>query len=464
MSSGGHMDVTRDTTGAEVIVWTNSNDANPIPCENGIVKVRLSDAQQTCLRELDWSLAVHVSCPDSGAWCFVGTFAPGEPSPTSWPAFTNELLQVKLDGSETRRLAHHRSRALNDYNYMPKATVSRDGTRVVFGSNHDLQNILRYPTEYSDAFLVTVPASGGGGGTTVPGPTPTPTPAPTPAPTPTGGGGGTTAGTTIRIEENGAGVTRSAGHWYDNVRTYHSGGNAILAMDTGAWVQLAFKGVGAKWIGYRDEWAGIARVYVDGVLKATIDTAGTGQSKQVLYTVDNLADANHTLKIEVTGSIGPSSTAPWVWIDGFDVVTGSGGTTGDTGGTTPTVTTGWSRVQANGATYTGTWYDNVHTWHSGGSAKLAMLAGDQARFQFTGTGVRWIGYRDEWAGMAKVYVDGVLMKKVDTYSSTGKSQQVIYSVEGLAKKAHTLRVYVTGTKNRKSDGKWVWIDAFDVKP
>ena len=154
MRSGGHMDVTRDTTGAEVMVWTNSNDPSPIACDNGIVKVRLSDGQQSCLRTFDWMLAPHVSCPDQGGFCVVETYAPSEPSPSNWPAYTNEIMQVKLDGSETRRLVHHRSRVWNDYNYQPKVSVSRDGSRMVYASNHDLQQILGYPSEYSDAYLV----------------------------------------------------------------------------------------------------------------------------------------------------------------------------------------------------------------------------------------------------------------------------------------------------------------------
>src|SRR6185369_1821694 len=69
--AGGHMDVTRDTNGAEVLVWTNSNDAQPIACNNGIVKIRLADGVQSCLLQLDWSLAVHVSAPDNNGSVFV---------------------------------------------------------------------------------------------------------------------------------------------------------------------------------------------------------------------------------------------------------------------------------------------------------------------------------------------------------------------------------------------------------
>jgi hypothetical protein len=70
----GHKDVTLDTNGDEVLVWTNSNDPQPI-CNNGIVKIRLSDGQQTCLATLDWSLAVHISAPDNSGFIYVETYA-----------------------------------------------------------------------------------------------------------------------------------------------------------------------------------------------------------------------------------------------------------------------------------------------------------------------------------------------------------------------------------------------------
>ena len=70
------------TNGDEILLWTNSADPTPI-CENAIVKIRLSDAHQTCLISLDWSLAVHVSAPDTGGWFFMETYAPADPAPDS---------------------------------------------------------------------------------------------------------------------------------------------------------------------------------------------------------------------------------------------------------------------------------------------------------------------------------------------------------------------------------------------
>ena len=191
--AGGHMDVTSDTNGDEILLWTNSGDPTPI-CSNAIVKVRLSDAHETCLISLDWSLAVHVSAADSGGWFFMETYAPGDPAPDSaaWKPYTNEILQVKLDGTEVRRLTHHRSRPFDGYNYTPRASTSRDGSRIIFNSNFGLYGPS---TLYTDSYLMVLSASATAVPATpvpipvpvsvpVPVPVPIPVPVPVPAPAP----------------------------------------------------------------------------------------------------------------------------------------------------------------------------------------------------------------------------------------------------------------------------------------
>src|SRR5262245_23032635 len=160
--AGGHMDVTRDLNGDEILVWVNAADPNPpVSCDAGVVKVRLADATQTCLIKFDWTMAEHVSAPDNNGWVFIETYVPTDiVPPTGRSMYANEILQVKLDGSELRRLVHHRSRPLNSYNYQPKTSVSHDGTKFIFGSNYGLQAQAPalYPTEYSDVYLIDVPA------------------------------------------------------------------------------------------------------------------------------------------------------------------------------------------------------------------------------------------------------------------------------------------------------------------
>ena len=99
---------------------------------------------------------------------------------------------------------------------------------------------------------------------------------------------------------------------------------------------------------------------------------------------------------------------------------------------------------------------------SGGSAVLAGTAGASATFSFNGTGANWIGFSDEYAGIANVYVDGVLKGQIDTYHSPTQYKVSEYSITGLAAGNHTLKIEVSGKKNAASGGAWIWVDAFDA--
>ena len=88
--------------------------------------------------------------------------------------------------------------------------------------------------------------------------------------------------------------------------------------------------------------------------------------------------------------------------------------------------------------------------------------GAQATFTFSGTAVRWLGYRDEWAGIARVYLDGALRSTVDTFASPSQAQATLFSAADLGPGAHALRIEVTGTHHPQSAGNWLWLDAFEA--
>ncbi|MBI4458672.1 MAG: hypothetical protein HY648_01270 [Acidobacteria bacterium] len=498
--AGGHMDVALDTDGSEVLVWTNSNDPQPLAnCQNGFVKIKLATGQQTCLLQLDWSLAVHIS--GAAGWVFVNTYAPGDPNPgsSSWVPYTNEILQIKLDGTEVRRLLHHRSRPFNSYNYQPHVSVSRDGSRFLYSSNYGLQGILSYPSDYSDVYLgimsgATDISSTGSTTTTSSGTTDTSTSTggtTTSGSTTTSGTSGSTAtAATVRTQEN-VGVTYT-GTWYPTSRSFFDGGSAMGSMDSGSKATFTFTGTGVRWIGYRDEWSGKANVYLDGRFQRTVDSfASPAQAKTVVWSASGLAAATHTVVIEIIGDHSSASAGSWVWVDAFEVdgatssstttsTTTSGststgstsGTTTDTSGTTTTNTSSGStsgsttttRTQntSSAVTYSGQWYPTDRSFFDGGNAAGAMEGGAKATFSFTGTGVRWIGFSDEWAGLANVYLDGRFQKTVNTFASPSVAQNVIWSVTGLAATNHTVTIEVIGDHSAASAGSWIWIDAFDV--
>ena len=321
-NNDGHKHITRDVDGSEVLVQTNSADPAPIAnCANGIVKINLATAAQTCLLALGnfdkWADAVHVSAPDQQGWVFVETYNVSSAA-SPWYPYTNELLQVALDGSYVRRFAHHRSDSSN-YDGQPHISVSRDGSRFTFNSN--------MMGSTTDVYLVTLSGatvSSNGSSTSNASTTPSGSGSST---TKTSGNGTTTtdgrSSTTTRIEQDASAVSYS-GSWNNNSQTAHSNGSAVLAMDPGASAIFTFSGVGVHWIGYRDEWSGIASVSLDGQVQASVDTYATPyQARAVIWSATGLAAGSHTLTITVTGTHNASSGGSWVWIDAFDVDAGT---------------------------------------------------------------------------------------------------------------------------------------------
>src|ERR1019366_2905153 len=262
-------------------------------------------------------------------------------------------------------------------------------------------------------------------------------------------------GATTRVASNDPSIIYT-GVWYTNDSPLHSGGTSALTNATGAQAVITFTGTGISWIGLSDPYSGIAWVYLDGTLN-TVDTYSSDTHyQQAPFSVRGLAPGPHTLSIEVPHIRDVSTDGSWVWIDAFDIENGSG----LPGGVTATL----GRTEQNNPAlnYAGFWYPNTNPQHSGGSAALAVDAGSRASINFNGTGIAWIAYRDEWSGIAQVYLDGVLQPLVDTYLSPGQAQSPAFAINGLPSGPHSLTIEATGTHNASSGGSWIWVDAFDV--
>jgi hypothetical protein len=122
-----------------------------------------------------------------------------------------------------------------------------------------------------------------------------------------------------RIEQNNPAVSYT-GNWYLNTNPVQSGGTAALATDASTRATVAFTGAGIRWIAYRDPWSGIANVYVDGVMTATVDTyVPVEQAQTTAYDSGALTPGPHTLTIAVTGTHSAASAGSWIWVDAFDI-------------------------------------------------------------------------------------------------------------------------------------------------
>ena len=223
---------------------------------------------------------------------------------------------------------------------------------------------------------------------------------------------------------------------------------AHVTATAGETATLTFRGTSVSWIGYRGPDAGIATVQVDAGAPVQVDTfAAALKVQDVVFRADGLTDANHTLKITVTGQKNAQSTAARIFVDAFDVRKPG------------------RRYQEwdPAVTYTGTWTDlarTSRTWNEGRVA-VTNFAGARASFQFTGTSVSWITCAKGSIGSANIYLDGVFLKTIDLSKPfpTEDYQYEALRLDGLTNGPHTLAIE-PGTPG----GGYIVIDAFDVNP
>jgi hypothetical protein len=112
-----------------------------------------------------------------------------------------------------------------------------------------------------------------------------------------------------------------------------------------------------------------------------------------------------------------------------------------------------------------TWFHGSRSrgW-SDGTASFNRSNGARATYAFTGTAVKWIGFRAMWAGIARVYVDGAFVAEIDLYSATEEVQTPVFQVANLSPGSHTIAVEATGRKHPDAQDYAVVVDAFDVSP
>ena len=228
-----------------------------------------------------------------------------------------------------------------------------------------------------------------------------------------------------------------------------SAGTAMLSTSPGAQATFAFTGTAVSWIGARGNQTGIARVSLDGSFVAEVDTySATEQIQAAIFTAGGLTNTSHTLTIEVTGRQNPAATNALVVVDAFEV-TGPGTQVQETH---PSIAYGAGWILGN--------RDKAY---SQGSSAESNTVGAQASFTFVGTGVSWIGASGPQTGIARIFLDGVFIRDVDTFAATEGPQHTEFTATGLGAGTHTLAIQVHG-RNPMSVNTWILVDAFNVIP
>jgi hypothetical protein len=111
-----------------------------------------------------------------------------------------------------------------------------------------------------------------------------------------------------------------SGVWRTRTNTVYSGGTARETTASAASATFVFRGTRVSWIGTRSVARGKARVYIDGVLQATVDQFGAATTYRLpIWTRSGLAPGVHTIKVVSTATRNPSASSTMIDVDGFVV-------------------------------------------------------------------------------------------------------------------------------------------------
>ncbi|WP_204078210.1 X2-like carbohydrate binding domain-containing protein [Planotetraspora phitsanulokensis] len=233
--------------------------------------------------------------------------------------------------------------------------------------------------------------------------------------------------------------------------------------------QYSFVGTGVSYITEMDSSQGNVDVYIDEQFVKTVNTGrDSGQprlAQQTVFSVDDLPNGSHTLKVvKKSGSFmlldridviqpslidpsavsfdkkAPADVQVKLLRDGseFAGVSLNGtalkeGTDYTLSGSTVTLRAGYLATLPVGAAkldfaFRGDHLDDVHATNHNG---------DSVSYTFTGTGVDWVTATTPDQGLVDIYIDGELVKRVDTHGDVRATQQKVFSASGLAKTQHT---------------------------
>jgi hypothetical protein len=113
-----------------------------------------------------------------------------------------------------------------------------------------------------------------------------------------------------------AGVTYR-GTWHQVASSPATGGSITSTTQAGAWVSYRFTGTGIAVVAPTSAKRGKVRVYIDGVLRTTLDLrTSTTQHRRVVYARSFGASGTHTITLRALGTTG----RPTVSLDGLVVL------------------------------------------------------------------------------------------------------------------------------------------------
>lgn len=129
-------------------------------------------------------------------------------------------------------------------------------------------------------------------------------------------------GTYVAIDGFTVGTTKTdspalATNWRRFANTHLSGGHAIVTDLSGEVVTFTFRGTGLTWFTVKGVAQGRARIFIDGVRKATYDDYATSTRYGVKHAITGLSNALHTVRLRVLGTHHKGAKGSLVTVDRF---------------------------------------------------------------------------------------------------------------------------------------------------
>lgn len=271
--------------------------------------------------------------------------------------------------------------------------------------------------------------------------------------------------------------------WVVTPSDQHSGGSYVWTADKYASAFLLFNGTQATLYMHTGRDWGIASVYVDGRLYGEVDQYALDPGELFFaYDVGGLAPGDHVVEVRYEGKKATKARKRQINLDAFTVDGHPVPKPGDvplpegppnSGGEDP------------GDPETGCYEDTSEKWKyiaptetdwftlfpmgaSGGSVRRGLGQPEDAyaiyaEFTFNAEGFAFLYHRNQYGGLADVYVDGGLRTQLDMYADSDLwLGNALYEVTGLTPGTHTLRIVYTGMQNPLSNSSNIYVDRLDL--
>ena len=124
----------------------------------------------------------------------------------------------------------------------------------------------------------------------------------------------------------------------------------------------------------------------------------------------------------------------------------------------PTVRAAFTQEASPAIRYRGTWGTARNGYHLAGAARNSIMPGASATYTFTGRGIAWVTTLGPGRGVARLYLDGVLVATVDTNAPAYAFRTVAWARTWAWSGTHTIKLVVAGTAGHAR----VDLDAFEV--